>query len=180
MEFDCTKLQNFKFTEILLIHCAWYVNHKDYETSDENLKWKDATEKFVNFLSKHNLVHVLGIGSGSEYFPSPIPKTHGANLCSNNLYAGSKICTQRKIKQICDKKNIPFAWARVFFIYGSHEEKERLVPQILHAKMNKRKLKIKAANKIIDIRNVDHVAKDLVFLSENKKNGNFNVSSGQD
>ena len=45
--------------------------------------------------------------------------------------------------------------------------------------MNKRKLKIKAANKIIDIRNVDHVAKDLVFLSENKKNGSFNVSSGQ-
>lgn len=179
MEFDCTKLQNFKFTEISLIHCAWYVNHKDYETSDENLKWKDATEKFVNFLSKHNLVHVLGIGSGSEYFPSPIPKTHWANLSSNNLYAGSKICTQKKIKQICDKKNIPFAWARVFFIYGNHEAKERLIPQILHAKMNKRKLKIKAANKIIDIRNVDHVAKDLVFLSENKKNGNFNVSSGQ-
>ena len=178
MELDFTAFQHLKFREISLIHCAWYVNHKDYETSNKNLKWRDATERFIGFLSQYNLIHVLGVGSGSEYLPSSVPKTHNADLFPNNLYAESKIDTHKKVKQICDSKNIPFAWARIFFIYGNNEVQTRLVPQILRTKKNKEKLHIKAANKIIDIRNVDHVGKDLVFLSKNKKNGTFNVSSG--
>ena len=89
------------------IHCAWHVNYKDYETSNKHPKWRDATERFIGFLSQYNLIHVLGVGSGSEYLPSSVPKTHNADLFQQPL-------CQSKI----DTKLNRFAIAKISHLHG--------------------------------------------------------------
>ena len=124
MKFDLTELKKFHFDEISFIHCAWYVNHKDYKNSLENLKWQAATEKFVIFLSQNKLVHIVGIGSGSEYLPSANPKQYFDKEFPNNLYAETKINTQKKLRYICEDKNIPFAWASFSYMASTKHKQD--------------------------------------------------------
>ena len=178
MKFDLTELKKFHFDEISLIHCAWYVNHKDYKNSLENLKWQAATEKFVIFLSQNKLVHIVGIGSGSEYLPSANPKQYFDKEFPNNLYAETKINTQKNYG-IFVKTKIFHLLGREFFHTWQRRSTNKISAANKASKRHKRKLRINAANKIIDLRDVNEVGKDIVFLTKSKKNGIFNVSSGR-
>lgn len=177
--FTESELSVFAERKISFIHCAWYVNHKDYQSSNQNQKWHSASVNLVRLLSEYQLEHVTALGSCLEYADNEKIKTNTSALSAHNQYSASKIATQSDMRSLLKNKNIPFCWARIFYVYGKGEKKGRLVPLILNAKRKKEILLINNANAVIDLRHVEDVAKDVVYLSSQKKDGEFNVSSGR-
>ncbi|MEK9684950.1 MAG: NAD-dependent epimerase/dehydratase family protein [Rhodospirillaceae bacterium] len=161
-----------------IIHCAWFVERNEYLQSTKNFDWIKASLKLASCLDGKVVKHFLALGTCLEYAPSTTVKNVDSPIEATSNYSLSKTLTYRGLSFILSQKKIPFAWCRLFHMYGGEEQPAKLIPSITEALRTSKPIVIKNSDQLIDLSHVSSIASDIVRLSENYQ-GIFNLCSGK-
>lgn len=164
-----------------LLHFAWYTVHGKYWSSEFNLDCvRSSLKLFQEFIAQGGQ-RIVAAGSCAEY-------TWGKNLCdefstplkASTLYGSCKASLYQLLEAYCQQKNVSFAWGRIFFLYGPHESKERLVPSIILKLLKRENAPCSHGHQIRDFLYVEDVAHAFVSLLSSDIQGAINIASGEE
>ncbi len=162
-----------------LLNLAWYTVHGKYWRAPENFKWVQAGLNLLISFSEADGKRFVGAGSCAEYdwnygFLSedltPRVPHSPFGRCKNALYEASA--------SLGEVSGVSFAWGRVFFVYGPHENGARLVPSVITSLLSGRRARCSHGNQIRDFSHVDDVAAAFVALLDSDVTGGVNIASG--
>jgi nucleoside-diphosphate-sugar epimerase len=113
----------------IVLHLAWTVEHGKFWTAPENLDWVGATLTLMRAAADAGVGRFVGVGTCFEYaWPSSGDCEEMATpLAPTTLYAVAKDAVRRVG---AEWGGLPFAWARLFYLYGPEEHEGRLVASI--------------------------------------------------
>lgn len=109
-----------------VIHCAWYVDHRDYLSNEQNVQCMTGTINFALQAKKSGVKKFVGIGTCFEYADSGLPLGANAPIGPDSLYSSCKASTYLVLKQVFNDQNTEFCWCRVFYLYGDGEPRSKL------------------------------------------------------
>lgn len=163
-----------------LLHLAWYTEHQEYWTSSENLRWVRASLSLLFRFAELGGKRAVVAGTCSEYnldygFCSerltPIGPESLYGICKNSL--------QEILSCFSGQAGISFAWGRVFFLYGHHEDIRRLVPYVTTSLLGERGALCTHGNQIRDYLHVEDAASAFVEILDGVVEGPVNIASGE-
>jgi nucleoside-diphosphate-sugar epimerase len=163
-----------------LLHLAWYDNTADRMTSVENISWVGASLHLVEQFAQNGGRRLVLGGSGTEY-------DWRYGYCNEELtptepesfYAQCKTSLHAIIKKYAQRTNLSYASGRVFFVYGPHEQENRLVAYAIRSLLMRQKANMSHAHQMRDYMHVSDVADALVKLLGSDITGSVNIGSGR-
>lgn len=162
----------------MIIHCAWYTNHKDYRKSKKNNEFLKMSKFLLDTFIMHGGKEFISLGTCEEYKK----KKFGKNFFSEkseikpiNNYAKYKNIFHNYLKST----KIKYKWLRIFYLFGEGENKKRLFPIIINHINKNKKIKINYPYFKTDFIYVKKLAKIISRLIDKKTNGAFNLCSGK-
>jgi nucleoside-diphosphate-sugar epimerase len=131
-------------------------------------------------LAESGCKRLVGVGSCFEYDPDYGFLTEGITpLRPRTLYGVCKNATREVLQAYCDKVSMRFAWARVFYLYGPGEAKERMIPAVILALLSGQTAKCTTGEEIRDYLHVKDVASAIWTVAKSEFCGPVNIGSGQ-
>lgn len=163
----------------ILIHAAWYTKPKLYWESELNLDWVASSLHLFKHFCNCGGSRIVGIGSCAEYI-------HDKELFVENdaleqpetLYGTCKLRLYEVASKFCQKKELSFSWARLFFLYGADEQDGRLLPSLMDHITNGAPLGIRDWHCLRDFLHVNDAASALASLALSRLEGPINICSG--
>lgn len=163
-----------------LLHLAWYMKHQEYWNSPFNLAWVNSSIQLLNAFIKAKGKRAVFVGTCAEYdWKSGLCHEFLTPCNPNSLYGKAKRNLYTQCDEIIHQKNLSFAWARLFFLFGANEYPARLIPSAINNLLNQRKFEVKNGHHIRDFMYVMDVADALASLLDSEVNGPVNIASGQ-
>ncbi|MGB5812388.1 MAG: NAD(P)-dependent oxidoreductase [Polyangiales bacterium] len=163
-----------------LLHLAWYVQPGKLITADENFDWVAASLNLVRSFREHGGQRVVCSGSCYEYdwnYGYCSEKT--TPTTPDTVYGACKNALRELLEIYCRQHGIGFGWGRVFFLYGPHENPNRLVSSVTRSMLEGREAKSSHGRQIRDYAHVGDVAQGLVALLQSDYDGALNIATGQ-
>lgn len=161
-----------------LIHLAWDTN-KGYLESDDNFDLVASSINMLKYFRENGGEKALFTGTCFEYKFKDYPIKEEDELKPNTIYAKCKNYLREISELYCDKNNIDFCWARIFYTYGKNENNKRLFPQIINGLKNNQKVSINHSHLKRDYIFAGDVAKAISLVLNSKFNGIINICSGK-
>jgi nucleoside-diphosphate-sugar epimerase len=117
-----------------LLHLAWYAVHRDYWTSPENERWVSASTQLLRRFGAAGGTRAVIAGTCAEYdWSYGICIERETPLAPASAYGVAKDTLRRGAEALATEGGFSLAWGRIFFLYGPHEQPERLVPSVTRA-----------------------------------------------
>ena len=163
-----------------IIHSAWYTEHEDYLTNSVNILWVKSSKILIDAFYRHGGKRFIGLGTCVEYDFSYLngkPIATSTPLKGNTLYAKCKIDVFNYLNQRHQEHGIDYVWARLFFIYGTHDKKGRLIPYIYEQIMQGKPAVPKFGGAKRDYIYVNDLAKQIVSVIPNTYKGALNLGT---
>jgi nucleoside-diphosphate-sugar epimerase len=163
-----------------LLHLAWYAEPGAFWTSTENLRWAAASIELFRVAAAAGVRRIVGAGTCAEYDWS-----HGlciereTPLAPATLYGVSKRATGMVLEAFGGASGISTAWARVFFLYGPGERRERLVGSTIARLLAGERAPTTEGTQVRDFLHVGDVAAGIVAVLDSSAEGPINIGSGQ-
>lgn len=162
-----------------IIHAAWYVEPGKYLESSKNLDCLSGTLSMAKGAVRAGVRRFIGIGTCFEYDLTGGVLSVDTPLKPLTPYAGAKVAAFMALSQWMPKKNVEFAWCRLFYLYGDGEDARRLVPY-LRAKLEANEsAELTSGEQIRDFLDVHEAAKLIVKTALGHQQGPVNVCSGR-
>ena len=161
-----------------LIHLAWYAEHGLFWNSPLNWQWLQATTDLIEAFCNADGQHVTVTGTCAEYdwsYRYCVEDKTPLNPAS--LYGTAKDATRQIALAICQNKNIPLAWGRVFLPFGQGENENRLIPSVDKVLRRRKEPFSIYLNAYRDFLHASDVAEAIVALSKARTSGAYNISS---
>jgi nucleoside-diphosphate-sugar epimerase len=163
----------------LLLHMAWYVEPGKMIEHEDNLRWTAMSLELLRQFKAHGGKRCVFTGSCYEY-----DWRHG--YCSEDLtptqpdtlYGAAKHALSGAMLQYCRSAGLSGAWARLFFLYGPHENPRRLVPAVILSLLRGEAARSSHGLQIRDYMHVQDAADGVVALLSSAASGAFNIASG--
>lgn len=163
-----------------LLHLAWYATPGKFWNSEMNLNWVRSSLKLIQEFVHNGGQRLVVAGTCAEYdWNQGHCDETTTDLKPHSLYGSSKAALYRLIEAYAREVHLNYAWGRVFFLYGPHEYKERLVPSIILKLLNNEEAPCSHGNQIRDFMHVEDVAEAFVALLNSQIQGAINIASGQ-
>jgi len=164
----------------VLIHLAWQglPNYNDLFHFERNLF---SDYHFLKNMILAGTKHVLVTGTCLEYGLQSGPLSEEVIPLPTTPYGLAKD-TLRKFLQVLQKKNpFVFQWARLFYMFGSGQNKNSLLAQLETAINNKDKVfNMSGGEQLRDYLSIEDVASYLALIIENSSiEGIINCCSGE-
>tara|TARA_E500000178_G_C16908699_1_gene701546 strand:- start:120 stop:938 length:819 start_codon:yes stop_codon:yes gene_type:complete len=163
----------------LVIHLAWYANHKDYLYSKKNLECLKGSKRIAKIAAKNSIKKFVGIGSCIEYENTNRKISVNSALNDSTVYGSTKIQFYNFLNKNFKKQNMSFLWCRLFFVYGEDDYSSKIYNYSKKQIIKGEKIILKDNSKILDFIPVELAAKKIVLASINKNTGVFNVCTGK-
>lgn len=164
-----------------LLHLAWTMPSDWTSTEDQgNSAWIEASMNLLKSFTQAGGRRVVLAGTCAEYDwkdgkcvedKTPI-KPRGA-------YAACKAELHHRSMHYCRGNGVSHVWARVFFAYGPHESRRRLVPSVVCSLLRGETAKVSHGAQMRDYVYVGDVADAMVRLLASDVEGAFNIGSGE-
>jgi len=162
-----------------VLHMAWYTVPGKYWTAPENAEWVAASVALARAFERAGGARFVGAGSCSEYAPSERDCDERATpLAPATVYGTSKHAVRREIAAIAEGR-LSFAWGRIFFLYGPHEDPSRLVSGVIRSLQDGREALCTAGTQVRDFMHVDDVGDAFAALTDSDVDGAVNIASGR-
>lgn len=164
-----------------LMHLAWYTDHTDYLVSPINLQWMNATLHLTDAFFRTGGKRMLATGTCAEYELSqgkPLLEDQ-SELHPATYYGQCKRDTFWHLEKYRQQHQVEICWARIFFVYGPGEQKERLIPYILDSLKHNRMATPKNGQALRDYIYVKDLAVQLADLLESSALGAINTGTGK-
>jgi len=180
--FDLKKVSEFckEVSAPNLLHMAWYGGDKDRMTSSTNVKWVEASLHLIRQFAENNGKRIVMAGSCTEYdwkYGYCNEKITPEN--PQSLYGQCKSSVNRIVAEYAEKNDLSYANGRIFFVYGPHEQEQRLVAYAIRSLLKKQIANLSHGNQMRDYMHVDDVADALVQLLVSDVKGAVNIGSGR-
>lgn len=163
-----------------LLHLAWYATPGSYWTSVQNVQWVQASLGLIDEFVRQGGQRVVVAGTCAEYdwrygycseFVTPLAPTTLYGVCKHSL--------QMMLAAMAKQMSFSAAWGRLFFLYGPHEHRMRLVPSVICSLLRHEQARCTHGNQIRDFLHVQDAASALVALLDSEVQGPVNIASGQ-
>jgi dTDP-6-deoxy-L-talose 4-dehydrogenase (NAD+) len=161
-----------------VIHLAWYAEPGRYLQSPLNI---DCLTGTLNLAKGAAAVHVrrfVGIGTCFEYDVSVGRLAVDTPLRPTTPYAGAKAAAYLALSTWLPEQGVEFAWCRLFYLYGDHEDPRRLVPYIRNRLANGEVAELTSGQQIRDFVDVRDAGRMIVDVALGARQGAANVCSG--
>lgn len=159
-----------------LIHLAWDIEDLN---SNNHFKLLSSSISMLDCFKECGGKKAVYIGTCFEYKYKRIPLKENDKLNPTTIYAKCKNYLREISELYCDKNNIDFCWARIFYTYGKNENNKRLFPQIINGLKNNQKVSINHSQLKRDYMFAGDVAKAIALILNSKFNGIINICSGK-
>jgi nucleoside-diphosphate-sugar epimerase len=163
-----------------LLHFAWIATPGVYWTSPENKEWVERTLSLVKTFRENGGTRAVLAGTCAEYDWSDLPDciAEDAPIKPATLYGECKNETRERAESFARENGLSLAWGRIFFLYGPHEPKERLVPSVINSLLAGQEARTTSGEQIRDFLHVSDVANAFVTLLDSEVQRAVNIASG--
>ena len=162
-----------------MIHLAWNAKPGSVYTSLENLDWAAASLRLFKVFTNAGGESAVIAGSCAEYDWSYETLDEAETpLRPLTLYGAAKLSASIALQAAARQCGVSLGWARIFFVYGPHENPARLVPAVITALLAGRHAECSSGEQQRDYMHVEDVAAALVRILESRYTGAVNVASG--
>ena len=162
-----------------VIHAAWFVQPGHYLSSELNLNCLAGTLTLAKGAIAARVGHFTGLGTCGEYEASMEKLTTTSPLGCNSLYSAAKISAFHLLTQLFGAAHIPFAWCRLFYLFGEDEHPSRLTPFVHRRLAAGEDAEITSGGLIRDFLDVRTAGNRIVDLALAFHDGPANVCSGK-
>jgi len=163
-----------------LLHLAWHDIPNERMDSPANLQWVESSINLVREFVANEGQQIVMAGSCAEYdWQYGYCNEDVTPLKPNSLYGACKLSLHKIIKKYALKMGVQYCNGRIFFVYGPHESKHRLVAYVINTLLKNREATIKHGSLIRDYLYVKDVAHVLVKLLRSDLEGSVNIASGE-
>ena len=159
-----------------LVHLAWDMNDLN---SNNHFKLLASSINMLEYFKESGGKKVVSIGTCFEYKYKRIPLKENDKLNPTTIYAKCKNYLREISELYCDKNNIDFCWARIFYTYGANEHQNRLFPYIINSLNNGKKVSINHSHLKRDYMFAGDVAKAVALILNSEFSGVINICSGK-
>jgi len=166
-----------------VVNLGGYVDH----SFSKKIKRKIIKTHFIGLinltkiLSKKKIKSFIQIGSSAEYGESKAPQKETQSCLPNSSYGLAKLSSTEFLIMIYKIKKFPATILRLFQVYGSKQDSNRVLPQIIQGCLNNKKFPVSKGDQIRDFCHVDDVVNAIFLNLTSKKNKGeiFNIGSGK-
>lgn len=162
-----------------LLHLAWYAEHGSYWTSEENLRWVEASLALARSVRRHGGSRIVVAGTCAEYDWSVGDCTETGPAAPATLYGTAKHALQLTLSAWAAQVGISLGWGRIFFLYGPHEDPRRLVASVIRALLAGQDARCTAGTQLRDFQHVSDTGGAMAALLDSEVAGIVNVASGR-
>tara|TARA_B100000029_G_scaffold480385_1_gene528375 strand:- start:4090 stop:5016 length:927 start_codon:yes stop_codon:yes gene_type:complete len=140
-----------------------------------------STMNLLLSLNRKSLKRYLHIGTCDEYGANISPIKENFKEDPITSYALSKLASINLLVMLNKTENFPATILRLFLVYGPHQKKDRLIPQVIHGCLKKKKFPVSKGNQLRDFCYVDDVINAMILcLTKKQALGEvFNIGSGK-
>ena len=118
----------------IVIHTAWITTYSSYKNDPSNLRYARFTSDLAKHIALTDIEHFIILGTCAEYGHQTEASTAGiTKLSPDNLYAKQKVLAFNSVKEILGGSKVRLTWARIFQPYGPRQDKDRLIPYLIHS-----------------------------------------------
>jgi nucleoside-diphosphate-sugar epimerase len=181
-----------------LLHFAWIATPGVYWTSADNPRWLVASESLLDAFIRHGGVRVVMAGSCAEYdwsragicdeHSSPLADA-GASAADAHAdaklaappspYALCKLKLARSLAATAHRVGISSAWGRIFFQYGPHEHRDRLVASVIVSLLERREALCSPGLQVRSFLHVADLGEAFAQLLDSPLEGPVNIGSAE-
>jgi nucleoside-diphosphate-sugar epimerase len=162
-----------------VLHLAWYAETGKFWNAPENLQWVTATLALANAFARSGGTRFVGAGSCAEYDWNFGRCTEDVTpTVPASLYGRAKLSAGEMVHTVLRSSGVECAWGRVFFLYGPHEARARLVAHTATAVLSGKVAETTSGEQRRDYLHVADCASAFVTLLQSGQSGVFNISSG--
>ncbi|MFI4980619.1 MAG: NAD-dependent epimerase/dehydratase family protein [Nevskiales bacterium] len=161
-----------------LLHAAWDVSHAGYWTSPRNLTWLAASIDLLEVFTSVGGTRAVGVGTCAEYEWNHIPRPGaGVAIVPVTPYGGAKLALCHAFAA-AGGLGVETAWGRIFYPYGRGDRPGRLLPLVIAALLEQRRIDCSECLQIRDFMHVDDVGGALAQLLDSRVNGAVDIGTG--
>jgi len=163
-----------------LLHLAWYAVPRVFWTALENYRWPGATMELVSAFADAGGTRLVAAGTCAEYdWTSGICVEGVTPLDPKTPYGVSKDATRRLLESWANRRDVRFAWGRVFFVYGPGEHPDRVVASVVRALLRGQTANCTDGRQVRDFLHVRDAAAAFLALTQSVVEGAVNIASGE-
>ena len=162
------------------VHLAWYANPKDYLSARVNVDLLNASAQLGARLVDLGCRRLVMAGTCFEYDVSFGLLSESTALRPRHLYSTCKRALFEVMSHLTASSATSFAWGRLFFLYGPHESRGRLVPAVIDALLSGEDARVTTGEQFRDFMHVADAAAAIVHVLEHDElSGPVNIATGQ-
>jgi nucleoside-diphosphate-sugar epimerase len=164
-----------------LLHFAWYAEYGKFWSSPLNLDWVAASIGLLKAFAEAGGRRAVFAGSCAEYeWGGSEPMVENSTPTKpGTLYGVCKNATRQIVERYGSQAGVSIAWGRIFFLFGPHENPDRLIPSILHPLLEGNPACCRAGDHVRDLMHVHDVASAFAALLQSDVTGAVNIASGE-
>ena len=162
-----------------LVHLAWETEPGQFWESDNNALWQTASQQLLESFVQSGGRRAVLAGTCAEYDWTDGHCIAGVTpLRGQSAYSRSKLAFRDTAFALAGKTDLSVAWARVFFSFGPHEHKRRLVPAITLALLAGERARCTDGEQLRDFMCVADVADAMAAVTDSHFEGDINIAHG--
>jgi nucleoside-diphosphate-sugar epimerase len=163
-----------------LLHGAWIAAPGIYAQSPDNSLWLTAGKALLDAFGRAGGEHFTGIGTSAEYGASDGP-CHPENtpILPVSAYGRAKAAMAEAAHAAGLSYGFGTAWGRLFLPYGPHDAAARLIPSLLAAFEERRRVPMSDGLQVRDFIFMPDAGPVYAEVMVTRATGPFNVGSGE-
>lgn len=162
-----------------LLHAAWSLEPGQYAESPANLDWVAASIELIRAFRLAGGGRLVSVGTCFEYEHGRSPILHETSpLRPATVYGSAKQSLLIALEALARATGLSAAWARLFYLYGPHEDRRRLVGDIASSVLEGREVATSAGLARRDYMFVADAGAALAALLDSDVVGPVNVATG--
>ncbi len=164
-----------------LLHLAWYAKHGLYWNAPENLDCVAQSLHLLKSFAASGGKRVVIAGTCAEYdWKQPVCKEEEIFGKAQGLYGTCKAALHQMAREFSLLQKLSLAWGRIFYLFGPHEQKGRLVPSVISSLLQGKEFICAQGDLERDFLYVEDVAEAFVSLLDSSVEGSVNIASGKE
>jgi nucleoside-diphosphate-sugar epimerase len=164
----------------LLIHAAWDTTHGAFWSAPSNYDWAMASLRLLRDFRRAGGRRAVVVGSCAEYdWGHGFCSERTTPLSPGSTYGECKAALFRLATRLAREDGLSLAWARIFLVFGPHEDPRRLVPSVIRSVLGKRPARTSAGAQLRDFLSVEDCGAAIAALALGEVEGPVNIGSGE-
>jgi nucleoside-diphosphate-sugar epimerase len=167
-----------EFEPAVVIHLAWEgIPDFSLEMCTKNIL---SSISFIEIVSNlYSCKKIIVTGSCFEYNNKFGICNELDALTPKDYFTFAKKTVLSYLELECNKKNITYNWARLFYVYGPNQRKESLIPTLIETLKSNKSPDLRTPKNANDFIHVSDVADGIMKMTSNNiESGIYNLGSG--